>query len=279
MAQTEGHENNREFIDGSAVITRQTAMMIHPPTGKLVEYRDVDEVLLEDGRTVYQCNSRYKSQDCMMFHEDSRSILPHLKVHVPAEYRKGGDKAKYKPNPDRVVRKPIVDTEPAPTITPGEAALVVLNFSGAAEADAEQAERDEDAAKLRRARLSELESDLKADEHDTDAGDGDGDGEVLTTRQLAARRAWATRRANGTTGVGDEQVANHDPRQLAGMKVAGLQGTIAALCSSVHQVEVAAVKLQNELMELHDKVGKIDLTDPEIVEKARKYDSIKGLLE
>lgn len=75
---------SRETVEGLSVITRQKAhlpsMNIQTKTMDLHEYPDIDELLLSDESTVYQCASR-RDADCLFTAERPESIRAHLRSH------------------------------------------------------------------------------------------------------------------------------------------------------------------------------------------------------
>lgn len=248
---------DRDAIDGSRVIARQTAHIIHPPTGKMVQYLDLDEVLLDDGRTMWQCNSRYGN--CTMYSERSFALVGHVKTHVPTEMRK--DRAKYLPDPDKAVRTPLPD-EPTAATRVGDAAAVVLAFSDAGAQALEQAQRDEDVTRLREIRVKTRRN--------------SNDKLTPEERSERSRRAYETRRQNGNLASFTEPRQNG--AEAAGMKMTGVEARIEMLIEDLHDIEAKSIVVQNALNEVLDTVKNLPLADPEIVRKAERFDQLRGLM-
>ena len=72
---------DRNVIDGVPVVARQKACMVTPSSnGVAVEHRDIDECLLEDGRTVYQC--AHRNEFCNKWWGKPESVRAHAKTHA-----------------------------------------------------------------------------------------------------------------------------------------------------------------------------------------------------
>lgn len=73
----------RNVIDGSAVIARETARLFVPasksPDG-LSLTTGIEKCLLEDGREVHQCASM-EDRSCNWWHEKGESVRAHLRAH------------------------------------------------------------------------------------------------------------------------------------------------------------------------------------------------------
>lgn len=75
----EVQSNNKDFINGVKIIERSQAKIETPITGgKAVPFKNISEVLLEDGSVVYQCDI------CLVYTADSGiSVRAHLGKHRP----------------------------------------------------------------------------------------------------------------------------------------------------------------------------------------------------
>jgi hypothetical protein len=74
-------ETSRDVIDNVRVVARQKARMVTPGSkGIPVEHRDIDEVLLEDERTVFQC--AHRNGQCDKYWDKPESVRAHVKTHA-----------------------------------------------------------------------------------------------------------------------------------------------------------------------------------------------------
>lgn len=77
------YDERPQEIDGVAVIERQRALTPHPhpsKKGQLVESRGITQVLLADGREIFECDT------CLRTKDKAQSIKSHLPTHNPAQH-------------------------------------------------------------------------------------------------------------------------------------------------------------------------------------------------
>lgn len=87
---------NRDLVDGVAVTDRTPAKLTTPMTnGKLREMAGVDEIMLEDGRVLYQC---VRSAFCAKTFETPLSARAHLTAHGGVRRAARDDKARRQVN-------------------------------------------------------------------------------------------------------------------------------------------------------------------------------------
>lgn len=202
--------NTRDEVNGLKVITRQNAMLPTPatPNGQ-AESQAVEELLLEDGSTVFMCNSKVMKGACTYTADAPRSVMSHMRTHAAGAIKNRAE------------------------------AQVKAAEAQAAAALAELNERKEAASNR-------------------------------------AKKAAATRNANKANGVSNGGAGADNTDELE-------QGIIAALDtldlvshtleSAIRDLDAAAANLKRDIEELKKRKA----IDPSIIEKATKYDSLKGL--
>lgn len=80
--ETKGVRGTLEMIGEKQVITREPAQGPDPhDTSKLIEYKTVNRVLLEDETELFQCV--YPGTDCFIAFSTVRSVTAHQRVHSP----------------------------------------------------------------------------------------------------------------------------------------------------------------------------------------------------
>ena len=87
---------NKDIIDGSPVILRQIARLMTPASRHedgLSPTYGVDECLLEDGRTVFQC-VHPDGLDCVYWAPKGESVRSHLRIHVLPKRKAEQDRIK-----------------------------------------------------------------------------------------------------------------------------------------------------------------------------------------
>lgn len=200
-----GTSEDRDVIDGQRVDTRAVADVPIPwKDGESYKSKDIDEVLLADGRIVFQCSHRHER--CNYWNVNVTSVQTHQRIH-------SGD-------------------------------------SRAKRAEQELAKTRDEA----RAAQEELEKQRRR-------------------RSEAVKRAHVTRKAkkNGHASDADvsatRAVSVDELRQQ--LKQVGEDFTII-----VRQVE----QMAGHFITIVDMLDELQVTDPELAEKAAKYDALRGLI-
>lgn len=200
-----GISDERDVIDGQRVDTRAVADVPIPwKDGESYKSKDIDEVLLADGRIVFQCN--HNAERCNYWNASVTSVQTHQKIHS------GNARAK-------------------------RAEQELTEARAAAQAAQEELEKQ-------RRRRSE-----------------------------AVKKAHLTRKAkkNGHALDADvsatRAVSIDELRQQ--LKQVGEDFTVI-----VRQVE----QMAGHFITIVDMLDELEITDPALVEKAAKYDALRGLI-
>lgn len=200
-----GISEERDVIDGQRVDTRAVAQVPIPwKNGESYKSKDIDEVLLADGRIVFQCSHRHER--CNYWNVNVTSVQTHQRIHS------GDSRAK-------------------------------------------RAEQE-----LTEARAAAQAAQEKLDEQ-------------KRRRSAAVKKAHETRRAkkNGHAPDADvsatRAVSINELRQQ--LKQVGEDFTVI-----VRQVE----QMASHFITIVDMLDELEITDPALVEKAAKYDALRGLI-
>lgn len=290
--------DNRNFIDGLRVMDVAVAKGVHAPSGKEIQWQDVEECLLEDGSIRYRCNSRYGA--CTNTYDSIYGVTSHAKLHVPTDLKKT-DKAKYvvPPGRDRVVRTPIVEEAIASAALADDPLIQTRKPSTLATPPAEPKSESPVARNPFLAPTftdAQLQSEAEASvalDGETYTVDGDpeepyDDDEKEQHRLYSERskKAWEARRENEAKriqGLIDAAVAQ--VRERLGQNanepadVKELRRQVEAAIMNVHQGQKYLEKVDSDLHAVHQALSRLTVADEDTLTKARKYDQLRNILD
>lgn len=211
---TSGVSDDRDVINGVRVDTRSTAKIPIPwKDNEFFESGNIDEVLLENGEVVYQCN--HKIERCNYWNINGTSVKNHQRIH-------GG------------------------------------------EARAKRAEQE-----LAEARAAAEAAQAKLEEQQRRRSD-------------AVKKAHETRRAkkNGqvTSGAVVEDAHDEPEIDVDDVDVTQIRAGLDRLALGIANITQSAELLTRHLVAIMTDLDKLKAVDPRVLEKARRFDELRGFL-
>lgn len=226
------------------VIARQTARLPHPNPiheGKLVEFKTVNEVLLANDRRVYECN--YPDVKCDYVSDNGQAVVSHQSTHNPNSHSMD--------YPIETIKL---------LLRTAKIEIRDRGHRGYAERTAEI---------FNRRGLTQL------------------NGEPFTASQVSALfRRWdpviQVRVPSGAERARQKSRADRESAKPLRTKHTPAEAKIAEALAITHtlrrEVDERVTKITELLQEAFVDAGKTTEVDPEILEKAQKFDTMQSLL-